>query len=110
MAQFHPLYVGAITGAGRTIVASRILAGRLSGRGRKRFFVMTDTSPKLGCPSIVGWPTSPQQTRWRRQLKQLLVRRLGAHYFSDRRSVSDYRSSSYFLAAILRATNAALIR
>ena len=28
MAQFHPLYVGAITGAGRTIVASRI-----SGRG-----------------------------------------------------------------------------
>ncbi|MGA7165553.1 MAG: hypothetical protein WBX37_16615, partial [Pseudolabrys sp.] len=37
MAQFHPLYVGAITGAGRTIVASRILAGRLSGRGRKRF-------------------------------------------------------------------------
>jgi hypothetical protein len=50
MAQFHPLYVGAITGAGRTIVASRILAGRLSGRGRKRFFVMTDTSPKLGLP------------------------------------------------------------
>ena len=50
-------------------------------RVKSCFFVMTNTSPKLGLPYCVTWPTPPQQTRWRRQLKQLLVRRLGAHSF-----------------------------